>query len=103
LHRTLLNVLNVIDYVIYIKSEYAWCQYECMHQLHQCKILIAENASDVAFKILPGIIKTTLEYEFVELSVEANQMLRNEYAKMGKTTPFSEYDKLVQKQIKFEE
>lgn len=103
LHRKLLNQLYFLDYDKEIYSDYDRCHYECMHQLHQCKILIAENASDVAFKILPGLIKTTLEYEFVELSVEAIQMLRNEYAKMGKTTPFSEYAKLLQKQRKFEE
>lgn len=103
LHQKLLNHLYFLDYDKEIYSDYDRCRYECMHQLHQCKILIAENASDVAFKILPGLIKTTLEYEFVELSVEAIQMLRDGYARMGKTTPYAEYAKLLQKQRKFEE
>ncbi len=103
LHQKLLNHLYFLDYDKEIYSDYDRCRYECMHQLHQCKILIAENASDVAFKILPGLIKTAIEYELVELSVEAIQLLRNEYAKMGKTTPYAEYAKLLQKQRKFEE
>lgn len=103
LHQKLLNHLYFLDYEKEIYSEYDKYNYECLHQLHQCKVLIAEEASEVALKILPGLIKTAIDYECVDIAVEAITLIRNEYAQLGKTTPYEEFSKLLNKQKKYQE
>src|SRR5690606_2056617 len=77
------------------------CIYECMHQLHQCKILVSEGAYEVALKLLPGLIKAAVDNECADISVEALTMLRNEYARLGKTTLYEETAKELSRQQKF--
>lgn len=103
LHQKLLNHLYFLDYEKEVYSEYDKYHYECLHQLHQCKILIAEGANEVAIKILPGLVKLAIAYECVDIAVEAITLMRNEYAKIGKTTPYEEFSKLLSKQKKFQE
>lgn len=102
LRQKLLNHLYFLDYDKETYSQYDRATYECLHQLHQCKILIAENANDVAVKLLPALIKTAIAYEAVEVAVEAIILLRNEYAQIGKTTPYEELSKDLNKQRKFQ-
>src|SRR5690606_2756811 len=60
-----------------------------------------EGAYEVALKLLPGLVKTAEENECVDISVEALTMLRNEYARLGKTTLYDETIKELSKQRKF--
>lgn len=101
LRQKLLNHLYFLDYDKDIYSGYDRCIYECMHQLHQCKILVAEGANDVAVKLLPGLIKTAVENECADIAVEAIALLRNEYARMGKTTLYEEMVKEFVRNKKF--
>ncbi len=101
LRQKLLNHLYFLDYDKEIYSGYDRCIYECLHQLHQCKILVSEGAYDVVLKLLPGLIKTAVENECVDISVEALTMLRNEYARLGKTTLYEETARELIKQKKF--
>jgi hypothetical protein len=90
LKQKLLNHLYFLDYEKDIYTLYDKSRYECMHALHQCKILVREQGSDIAQRILPHLIKTAKQFEFVDIAMEALEMLRNEYAHMGKTTPYQE-------------
>lgn len=90
LKQKLLNHLYFLDYEKEIYTNYHKNEYECIHLLHQCKILINEGANDIAIKYLPHVIKTAEEFEFVDIAVEALMILRNEYALIGKSTPFIE-------------
>ncbi|MGK7393055.1 MAG: hypothetical protein ACNS62_00735 [Candidatus Cyclobacteriaceae bacterium M3_2C_046] len=93
LKQKLLNHLYFLDYEKDIYSAYQKNEYECWHALHQCRILIEEGANDIALKKLPQLIKTAKDFEFVNISLEALILLRNEYAKLGKSTPFHETNK----------
>lgn len=90
LKQKLLNHLYFLDYEKEIYTAYHKNEYECRHLLHQCQILINEGASDIAIRNLPYVIKTAEEFEFVDIQVEALGLLRNEYALLGKSTPFIE-------------
>lgn len=93
LKQKLLNHLYFLDYD---KSSYTLfdkCEYESQHQLHQCKILFREGANDIAIKLLPQLVKNARQFECIDIVVEALTMLRNEYARLGKATPFSETQK----------
>src|SRR5690606_24640737 len=100
LRQKLLNYLYFLDYDKEIYSGYDRCIYQCMHQLHHCKILASEGACDVALKLLPGLIKAAVDNECADISVEALTMLRNEYARLGKTTLYEETAKELSKQKK---
>lgn len=101
LRQKLLNHLYFLDYDKDIYSNYDRCNYECLHQLHQCKILIAEGVHDVAIKLLPSLIKSAIENECADIAVESIVLLRNEYARMGKTTLYEETAKEYNNQKKF--
>jgi hypothetical protein len=90
LKQKLLNHLYFLDYDKSTYTLYNKCEYECLHLLHQCKILIREGANDIAIKLLPQLLKNARQYECVDIMVEALTILRNEYARMGKATPFYE-------------
>lgn len=90
LKNKLLNHLYFLDYEKDSYTMYERNEYECMHTLHHCKILIREGANDIAFKMLPALIKTAKDFELADIVLEALTLLRNEYAYDGKTTPFSE-------------
>lgn len=90
LKQKLLNHLYFLDYDKSSYTLYNKCEYECLHLLHQCKILIREGANDIAIKLLPQLLKNAKQYECIDMVVEALTILRNEYARMGKATPFYE-------------
>ncbi len=97
----LLNHLYFLDYDKDIYTQYQKCEYSCMHTLHQCKILINENASDIAMRLLPQLIKSAKEYEFTWIVEEALTILRNLYAERGKVTPYTETNQELVKYRKF--
>ncbi len=90
LRNKLLNHLYFLDYEKESYTLYEKSEYECMHALHHCKILIREGANDIAAKLLPHLIKVAKQFELAEVVVEALTLLRNEFAYEGKTTPFLE-------------
>ena len=103
LKQKLLNHLYFLDYD---KSSYTLfnkCEYESLHLLHQCKILIREGANDIAIKLLPQLLKNAKQFECVDIVVEGLAMMRNEYARMGKTTPFYEVQKELDYYLSFKE
>lgn len=103
LRYKLLNHLYFLDYDKESYTQYQKSEYACLHTLHQCKILINENNADLAVKLLPQLIKTAEELEFVHIAVEALTMLRDQYAKKGKITPFNETNESLIKQRKFQQ
>ncbi|WKN30742.1 hypothetical protein PZB74_17440 [Porifericola rhodea] len=92
LKSKLLNHLYFLDYDKESYTDYQKAEYEALHCLHQCKILIKEGANEIASKMLPHLIKTTKYYELSEITIEALSLLRNEYAHDGKLTPFKEVE-----------
>lgn len=103
LKQKLLNHLYFLDYD---KSSYTLfnkCEYESLHLLHQCKILIREGANDIAIKLLPQLIKNARQFECIDIVVDALTILRNEYARTGKTTPFYETQKELDYYLSFKE
>jgi hypothetical protein len=103
LKQKLLNHLYFLDYEKDIYTLYNKVEYECLHSLHQCKILIMEGANDLAIKQLPGLVKTAQDFEFIDIVVEALTMLRDQYAIIGKTTPYTDTNKELQEYKKFQE
>ncbi|WP_187696434.1 hypothetical protein, partial [Xanthovirga aplysinae] len=101
LKQKLLNHLYFLDYEKEIYTQYERAEYECLHTLHQCKVLIREKNNGIAVRLLPHLIKTAKTYEFADIVVEALTILRNEYALMGKTTPFQETNDELQDYQKF--
>ena len=87
LKKKLLNHLYFLDYK---KSDYTAFQnakYECLHGIHQAKILFMENQSCIAVRRLPGVIKLAREFELVEIVLEALLLLRKDFANKGKCAP----------------
>ena len=86
------KLLNNIFFLDYHKSEYTAYQrayYECLHQLHQVKILIMEGARCIAIKRIPSLVKTAMEFELFDIALEALLINRNEFSRMGKCTPLN--------------
>lgn len=96
LKTKLLNHLYFLDYDKESISIYKRQEYESLHTLHQCKILVEEGAETLAVKRLPQLIKTAKEFEFIDIAIEALEMLRNAYAKGGKAVLFREATKELQ-------
>lgn len=103
LKQKLLNHLYFLDYEKDGYTNYDRVEYENLHALHQCYILIKEGANDIAVKKLPGLIKTAKLYEFVNISVQSVTMLRNEYAKLGKSTPYQELNEELNHLVLFQQ
>lgn len=101
LKNKLLNHLYFLDYDKEIYTQYEKSEYSCLHSLHQCKILINQNASDIALRLLPQLIKTAKELEFTDIAEEAMTILRDQYAERGKVTPFTEINQELIKYRKF--
>lgn len=90
LKSKLLNHLYFLDYDKESITAYKKQEYESLHTLHQCRILIEEEAGDLAIKRLPQLVKTAREYEFIDIAIEALEILRKQYAKSGKSTHYRE-------------
>ncbi|MGB3181445.1 MAG: hypothetical protein WBB45_08645 [Cyclobacteriaceae bacterium] len=102
LRQKLLNHLYFLDYEKNVYTAYEKCEYECRHSLHQCKILIREGADDIASRILPQLIKDAQQFEFTDVALQAMEMLRNQYASSGKTTPFFELQEEINQYRQFQ-
>jgi len=89
LKRKLLNNLYFLDYQKSDYTAYQKAKYECLSQIHQIKILILEEASCIAIKKIPSLVKLALEFELYEIALEALLISRNEYSKQGKCTPLN--------------
>jgi hypothetical protein len=103
LKNKLFNHLYFLDYDKESYTMYQKAEYEALHLLHQCNILIREGASDITVRMLPQLIKTAKSFELTAITIEALTLLRNEYAKIGKLTPFKEVDDELRKYRKFHE
>jgi hypothetical protein len=90
LKQKLLNHLYFLDYDKEIYTHYQKTEYESLHALHQCKILIEENAGDIALRRLPQLIKTAKEFEFIDIAIDALVLMRNQFAKEGKSTSYND-------------
>lgn len=90
LKQRLLNHLYFLDYDKDIYTMRERVLYESLHTLHQVKILFMEGSSDIGIRLLPQLIRSCNEYEFYEIKIEALMIMRNEYAHMGKLTPYLE-------------
>lgn len=90
LKQRLLNHLYFLDYDKEIYTNNQRMYYECLHILHQAKILFLEDSSEIAMRLLPHLLRVCTEYEFYELKIEGLTLQRNEYAHMGKLTPYEE-------------
>jgi hypothetical protein len=90
LKQRLLNHLYFLDYDKDIYTLHNKMSYECLHTLHQTKILFMEGSSEIGIRLIPQLIRATTEFEFHEIKIEALVILRNEYAHMGKLTPYLE-------------
>lgn len=90
LKQKLLNHLYFLDYEKNGYTNYDKVEYETRHVLHQCRILFREDAADIAMRRLPLIYKTSLEFEFIDMAIASLEMMRMQYAREGKTTPYTE-------------
>ncbi len=90
LKSKLFNHLYFLDYDKDEYSDFQKARYEALHTIHQCKVLISENSSDIAIRLLNQLVKTCKTYELTNIGMEALTILRNEYAKEGKLTPFKD-------------
>ena len=99
------KLFNHLYFLDYDKEEYTKFdkeRYDALHSIHQCKILIREGHSDIAIRLLNQVAKTCTEYELTNIGVDAMTLLRNEYAKQGKLTPFKETDEALSRFRKFQ-
>lgn len=103
LKNKLFNHLYFLDYDKDSYTAYQKAEYEALHKLHQCQIMIKEGAAKIAIRNLPHLIKIAQTYELTLIVIDALTILRNEYAKLGKLTPFKETEEELQKYRKFHE
>jgi len=103
LKSKLFNNLYFLDYEKEEYTNFDKVRYESLHTLHQAKILIREGSSEIAIRLLNQLVRTCKEYELTNIGVDAFQLLRNEYAKDGKLTPFNETEEELLKFRKFQE
>ncbi len=90
LRAKLLNHLFFLDYEKTSYTLYERVRYDSEKTLLQSKILINEGAAEIALRILPSLLRTAKEFELYELAVDAARLLRDQYALLGKLTPFEE-------------
>ncbi|MGB3848730.1 MAG: hypothetical protein WA958_02085 [Tunicatimonas sp.] len=90
LRTKLLNHLFFLDYEKASYTLYERVRYDSEKTLLQCKILINEGAADIALRILPTLLRTAKEFELYGVAVSAARLLRDQYALIGKLTPFEE-------------
>ncbi|MBR9997805.1 MAG: hypothetical protein KFF73_02485 [Cyclobacteriaceae bacterium] len=84
LKQKLFNHLYFLDYNKSGYSNFLRAKYECLHLIHQMKILVMEEAGCIAIKKLPQLIKTAKDYELIELALDGLLLLRNEFSLLGK-------------------
>jgi hypothetical protein len=84
LKQKLLNHLYFLDYNKSGYSDFLRAKYECLHLIHQMKILVMEDVGCIAIRKLPQLIKTAKEYELIELALDGLLLLRNEFSLLGK-------------------
>ena len=103
LKSKLFNHLYFLDYDKEEYSDYDKVKYEALHSIHQAKVLIRENNADIAIRQLIQLTKNCKSYELNTIGVDALALLRNEYAKQGKLTPFKEADEELAKFSKLDQ
>lgn len=96
LKQKLLNHLYFLDYNKVGYTDFLRAKYECLHALHQMKILVMEDAGCVAIKKLPQLIKTAKEYEIIELALEGLLLMRNEFSSLGKCSSLNNSEREIQ-------
>lgn len=90
LKSKLFNHLYFLDYEKEGYTNYEKSKYDALHTLHQSQVLVTEESPDIAIRLLNQLVKSCKEYEFTGIGVQALSVLRNEYAKKGKLTPYKE-------------
>ena len=90
LKQKLLNHLYFLDtdgsgYNSYQKNEY-----QCHHALHQCRILVWENAEEIAARKLLQLLKDAKLNEFIDVVVESLTLLRKIYSNLGKNSLYND-------------
>lgn len=102
LKSKLFNHLYFLDYDKEDYTNFQKARYDALHTIHQCKVLISENSPEIAIRLLNQLIKTCKEYELTNIGMDAMTILRNEYAKEGKLTPFRETNEELSRFRKFQ-
>lgn len=92
LRQKLYNHLYFLDYEKKEYTTYQKYEYDCLHELHQARILINEGAEELATKILLQLLKTAKICDFVDIVVQALLLLKEQYAKHGKLSLYNEVD-----------
>ncbi len=95
LKQKLFNHLYFLDYNKTGYTAYMKAKYECLHLLHQMKILIMEDAGCIAIKKLPQLINTSKEFELIELALEGLLLLRREFSLQGKCSSLNISEKEI--------
>jgi len=95
LKQKLLNHLYFLDYNKAGYTAYRKAKYECLHLLHQMKILIMEDAGCIAIKKLPQLINASKEYELIELALDGLLLLRKEFSLLGKCSSLNISEKEI--------
>jgi hypothetical protein len=95
LKQKLLNHLYFLDYNKSGYSCFLRAKYECLHLIHQMKILVMEEAGCIAIKKLPQLIKTAKEFELIELALDGLLLLRNEFSLLGKCSSLNVSEKEI--------
>ena len=90
LRAKLLNHLFFLDYEKRSYTLFERVRYDSQKTLLQCEILINEGAADIALRVLPGLLRTAKEFELYGIVVGGSRLLRDQYARAGKLTPFEE-------------
>ena len=90
LRSKLLNHLFFLDYEKRSYTLFERVRYDSQKTLLQCEILINEGAADIALRTLPALLRTAKEFELYEIVVSGSRLLRDQYALVGKLTPFEE-------------
>ncbi|MDN5201581.1 hypothetical protein QQ008_09420 [Fulvivirgaceae bacterium BMA10] len=103
LKTRLLNHLFFLDYDREEYSLYEKVRFQCLHRLHQCEILVHEEANELALKELLQIAKTAKEFEFADIVQRVLTLLLEQYALLGKITLFSETEKELDYWTRFRE
>jgi hypothetical protein len=97
LKQKLLNHLYFLDYNKSGYTDFLRAKYECLHILHQMKILVMENAGCLAIKKLPQLIKMAKEFELIELALDGLLLLRNEFSTQGKCSSLTSSENEIHK------
>lgn len=103
LKSKLFNHLYFLDYEKEAYTNYEKSRYDALHTLHQSQILITEKSPDIAIRLLNQLVKICKDYEFTTIGLQALTILRDEYAKKGKLTPYKEVTEDIKRLRKLHE